>query len=153
MLELFDWMNAHPFVKRKPPKSTGREEFGREFIHALLKRATHYDHDDVIATATVFTAFSIFESYRRFVRHTMQVDEMIVSGGGVKNVALMSALRYYFPNSAVKPSDELGVSSEAKEAMCFAILANETMAGNPTNLPSVTGATRNVILGKICRAQ
>lgn len=152
-LDLLHWMNRHPFLKRKPPKSTGREEFGDVFVDELLKRAKHYNRDDVIGTATVFTAFSIFESYRIFVRHKMRVDEMIVSGGGVKNVALMSALRYYFPNSAVKSSDELGVPSEAKEAMCFAILANETMAGNPTNLPSVTGARRNAILGKICRAQ
>lgn len=150
VLELFAWMKRHPFLKRKPPKSTGREEFGREFIQELLKRSRHYDKKDIIATASQFTAFSIFDSYTRFVEK--EVDELIISGGGAKNRFFVEALRGYFRNSSVRFSDEFGVPSEAKEAMCFAILANETLSGIPTNLPSVTGARKMVVLGKICTA-
>ncbi len=151
-LDLLLWMNRHPFLERKPPKSTGREEFGDAFVDELLKQCKHYDNADVIATASFFTAQSVFHSYVRFVEKKMRADELIVSGGGVKNAYLMESLRYHFKNVEIRFSDEFGIPSEAKEAMCFAILANETMAGNPTNLPSVTGATKRVVLGKICLA-
>jgi anhydro-N-acetylmuramic acid kinase len=78
------------------------------------------------------------------------VDELIVSGGGAKNAAIMKALRAAFPGSAVQVLDEFGISAQAKEAICFAILANETISGNPSNIPRVTGARRPVVLGKIC---
>ncbi len=150
-LELFEWMRKHPYLKRKPPKSTGREEFGDTFIEDLMKRAQQYAHEDIIATASLFTAYAVYDSFRRFVGRTMCFDELILSGGGAKNSFFVDALRVYFKSCTVRLSNEFGVPSDAKEAMCFAILANETVAGNPTNLPRVTGAKRKVVLGTTCR--
>lgn len=152
ILELFDWLKQHPYLKRPPPKSTGREEFGEKLVSELLVRARHYDREDIVATAAQFTAFAVFDGYRRFVGRRQAIDELIVSGGGMKNRYIMGALENYFRQTRVKAIDELGISSEAKEAICFAILANECLAGNPANMPSVTGAKRRVVLGKICRA-
>lgn len=149
--ELFDWMKGHPYLKQRPPKSTGREMFGKKFVEDILKRAGKYDREDIIATATQFTAFAVHESVRKFVRDPKVIDQLIVSGGGAKNGYIMAALREYFKAVQVRAIDEFGVSSEAKEAICFAILANECLAGNPANMPSVTGAKRRVVLGKICR--
>ena len=151
ILELLDWMKRHTYLKRKPPKSTGREMFGEEFVEGLLKRGRRYDREDIIATATEFTAFCVHDAYRRFAERRAHADELIISGGGAKNRCLMTALQNYFTSARVRTSDEFGISSEAKEAICFAILANECVAGNPANMPSVTGAKRRVVLGKICR--
>ena len=75
---------------------------------------------------------------------------MLVSGGGVHNAYLMEALNNYFVNANLLPLDDLGFSSDAKEAICFAILANEAIAGNPANIAGATGAKRRTVLGKIC---
>lgn len=149
-LDLLQWMNRHPFLKRRPPKSTGREEFGDAFVDELLNQGKHFDKSDLIATTSFFTAQSVFDSYVRFVKKKMIADELIISGGGARNAYFVEGLRYHFKHARIRFSDEFGVPSEAKEAMCFAVLANETMAAHPTNLPPVTGARRNVVLGKIC---
>lgn len=150
-LELLQRMAKHPFLKARPPKSTGREEFGREYVGEFLRHAKRYDREDIITTAAQFTAYAVYDAYRRFVEKRVKVDEIIVSGGGAKNAFIVDRLRRYFGSRKVKLIDEFGISSDAKEAICFAILANETMAGRPTNLPRVTGAMKRVVLGKICR--
>lgn len=148
--ELFDQMIKHPYLHARPPKSTGREEFGKEFVEQFLKKAKNYDREDIVATASQFTAYAIYAGYRRFVERRMKVDELIVSGGGARNRFFLDELRRYFAGSRVMTIEELGLSSDMKEAICFAILANEALAGHPTNLPGVTGAKKKVILGKIC---
>ncbi len=140
----------HPFLRRKPPKSTGREEFGKEFLRRLLKLGSGMRREDLVATATEFTPFCVHEAYRRFVEKKVKLDELIVSGGGAHNRTLMRLLQEYFDPIPVRKVGEYGVSEDAKEALCFAILANETIAGNPGNLPLVTGAKKATILGKIC---
>ncbi|HEY4612148.1 MAG TPA: anhydro-N-acetylmuramic acid kinase [Bacteroidota bacterium] len=147
---LLAWMMTHPFFKRRPPKSTGREEFGAQFMNKLLKRAKGMNKSDIVATATEFTAYSVYDQCRRFVSRHMKVDELLVSGGGVYNKAIMKRLRQLFAPARVTPIEEIGVSSDAKEAMIFALLANETIAENPSNIPSVTGARKPAVLGKIC---
>jgi anhydro-N-acetylmuramic acid kinase len=151
ILDLLRWMSSHPYLKRKPPKSTGREMFGKEFVEQMLRRARHYDRKDIVATATQFTAFSVFDAYKRFVERRMTVDELVVSGGGARNSSMLAALQRYFHPALVIRSDDLGISSGAKEAVCFAVLANECLAGNRANLPSVTGAKSRVVLGTVCR--
>lgn len=146
---LLDLM-SHPYFKQQPPKSTGREMFGAMFLPQILKFAKKIKRKDLIATATELTPFSIFDQYNRFLAETMRVDEVLVSGGGAHNRAMMEALQDYFRPARVKPIESIGFSSDAKEAMCFAVLANETIAEHPSNVPSVTGAERPVILGKIC---
>ncbi len=149
--DVLQWMKEHPFLAQRPPKSTGREMFGESFVRGILRRAKGAGKEDIIATATAFTAFSIFQSYKWFLSRYIEADELIVSGGGSKNRALMKTLRELFVSVMVQSTSDLGVSSEAKEAACFALLANECVAGNPANVPSVTGARRTVILGKICQ--
>ena len=105
----------------------------------------------MVATATAFTAAGIADALERFVTPKMKIDELIVSGGGVKNPEIMRRLAEQAPDVKVLASDELGVDSDAKEAVAFAMLAYETWHGRPANLPSATGATKQAILGKICR--
>jgi len=149
-LDLFRWMARHPYLKARPPKSTGREEFGQEFVESLMLHGKGYDREDVVATASQFTAFAVHDAYKRFVRRKMVTDEVIVSGGGARNRFFLDELQRYFPGAHVCTVEEFGFSSDAKEALCFALLANETLARRPTNLPSVTGARKHVVLGKVC---
>lgn len=150
-LDLFDRMARHPYLKAGPPKSTGREEFGSEFVEQILRHGKRYDREDIIATASQFTAYAVYDAYRRFVAKRMRADEVIVSGGGAKNRFFLDELSRYFSSSTIRLIDEFGMSADSKEAVCFGILANETLAGRPANLPSVTGARKRVVLGKICR--
>jgi anhydro-N-acetylmuramic acid kinase len=149
-LELFHAMALHPYLRQRPPKSTGREEFGEEYLQKLLRSAKGYDREDIVATASQFTAYAVFDGYRRFVGPRMQADEIIVSGGGARNRFFLDELQRYFSSSAVRRIEEFGMSGDAKEAICFGVLAHETMAGNAANLPLVTGARKRVVLGKIC---
>jgi anhydro-N-acetylmuramic acid kinase len=149
-LDLFDRMARHPYLKAGLPKSTGREEFGGEFVQQILRYGKGFDHEDIIATASQFTAYAVYDAYRRFVAKRMRADEVIVSGGGAKNRFFLDELSRYFSASTIRQIGEFGISADAKEAICFGILANETLAGRPANLPSVTGARRRVVLGKIC---
>ena len=146
---LLGWLMAHPYLRREPPKSTGRELFGAPFADELLARAQGLSPDDVLATAAAFTAASIGDAVERFIRPQGAVGEVIASGGGCHNRAVMRRLAEAFSAAAVRTSDDLGIPVDAKEAVAFAILAHETMAGRPGNLPSATGARQPAVLGKI----
>ncbi|MGQ9632391.1 MAG: anhydro-N-acetylmuramic acid kinase [bacterium] len=148
--ELLDEFMSYPFVGRRPPKSTGREEFGEGFVEGVLRRAKSLSlsAEDIVATATEFTAKSIYENCERF--SGFRPDEVIVGGGGAHNLTVLSSLGSYFSESAVLRVDDFGIPSDFKEALCFAILANETICGNCANIPSATGAREPVVLGKIC---
>jgi anhydro-N-acetylmuramic acid kinase len=134
--------SEHPYLKRWPPKTCGREQFGTEFVSDLL--GTGLSLPDLIATATEFTAYAIV--YQIF--RTIEPDEVIVSGGGVHNGWLMQRLKSAFPENSVKTSAEFGIDPDAKEAIAFAVLAYESARGRPGNLPSATGARHPVVLGK-----
>jgi len=143
----------HEFIRRTPPKSTGREEFGTEYLAEVLTRMD-LNADDTVATLTAFTARAIGDGIRRFAIDTYgegSLSEVWVSGGGVHNLYLLELLRQELAGLDVAPLDELdaGVSAQAKEALCFAVLANQTIAGRAGNLPRATGAERPVVLGKI----
>jgi len=140
----------HPFLAQRPPKSTGREEFGEKLIHRILRKSKRQRKEDVIATVTEYTALCVYHSYLKYVRRKKRIDELIVSGGGVHNAYLMNALKDYFKGVTVRPMGDLGYSSDAKEAVCFALLANETLHGNPSNVPGATGAKSRTALGTIC---
>jgi anhydro-N-acetylmuramic acid kinase len=153
-----------PFFRQNPPRTAGREEFGREYVGQFLRLCHRASKSDVIATATALAAHSVTDSVKRFVvpkfaspnkaGRSKNDHQMIVSGGGAKNPTLMAMLR-----DAVAPlgislhfSDEFGVPAEAKEAVAFALLAHETWHRRPSNVPSATGAKRPAILGKISYA-
>ena len=144
-----------PFFRQKPPRTAGREEFGREYVSRFIQLCRGASKPDVVATATALTAQTIADAVKRFVlrpRHTYQ--EMIASGGGTKNPTLMAMLHGELDalGIALRFSDEFGVPSEAKEALAFALLAHETWHRRPSNVPSATGAKRAAILGKISYA-
>jgi anhydro-N-acetylmuramic acid kinase len=147
---------ADPFLRAKPPKTAGREEFGRDFVREFLRLSGRARKQDVVATATALTARSIADAIDRFVlrKGERSFQELILSGGGAKNATLVAMLRESLaPNGiAVRFSDEFGLPSEAKEAIAFAVLAYETWHRRPSNIPSATGARRPAILGKISYA-
>lgn len=143
---------THSYFKERPPKSTGREIFGEQFCADVLSFSRSAKKEDVVATLTEFTALSIFEQFNRFLRnrlHGNPLHELIISGGGSKNPMIVASLKKYFSPTTVLSSDERGYASRSKEALCFALLANETLCGNTTNVPSVTGAAQRTVLGTI----
>ena len=145
---LREWLQ-HPFVSAHPPKTTGREAFGRQFAHQALEQAQNQNvgPKDLVATLTAFTAKTILDYYRRFLFPHYSVDEIYISGGGSHNLTLMQHLKTLFQPIPLLPIDSIGVSSDAKEAVAFAVLANEAAHGHPTNLPQVTGASQPMVLG------
>ncbi|GIW70873.1 MAG: anhydro-N-acetylmuramic acid kinase [Planctomycetota bacterium] len=140
---------AHPYLALPPPKSTGRETFGAALGRRLLERYEPLRLLDLLATVVRFTADSIADAYARFVLPKRRVDEVIVSGGGAHNRTLLARLAERLAPVPVRTLEDLGLSSDAKEAVAFAILANETLAGNPGNVPQATGARHPVVLGKL----
>ncbi|HVY62397.1 MAG TPA: anhydro-N-acetylmuramic acid kinase [Planctomycetota bacterium] len=147
--ELLGRLLDHDYLALPPPKTTGREMFGREFSQKLVDEYDPMRLLDLLATVVRFTADSIARAYRDFIFPRFKVDEVIVSGGGVHNLTLLGRLREALAPVPVRTLEDLGLSSDAKEAVAFAILANETIAGHPSNVPSATGALRPVVLGKI----
>jgi anhydro-N-acetylmuramic acid kinase len=143
---LLEELHRHPYLLQPLPKSTGRETFGKDFIYPLLAR---YGArlDDLLATLTRFVAEAIARSYREAL--PVPPAEVFVSGGGALNPVLMAHLRETLAPIPVETSAALGVDPEAKEAIAFAVLANETLFGRPGNVPSVTGAAGPRVLGKI----
>jgi anhydro-N-acetylmuramic acid kinase len=148
--ELLKSLMSHPYFRRPPPKSTGREMFGSMILPRILSYSRKSRREDLIATVTQWTALSVFDQYRRLVPKEMKVDELLVSGGGVHNRAILGALQQYFGSASVRRIESVGFPSDAKEAVCFAVLANETICENTSNVPRVTGATKAAVLGKIC---
>jgi anhydro-N-acetylmuramic acid kinase len=145
------WLRE-PFYQKPPPKSTGRELFNLCYLDQLRGSADRrgLQQVDFIATLTALTAEVVFLNYEKFLQKRGPIHRLIVSGGGCRNPQIMRWLEYRFADALVTCIDAVGWPSEAKEAVCFAVLANETSSGNPANLPSVTGAHRSTILGKIC---
>ena len=153
-------MLANKFLRRKPPKTAGREEFGREFVRQFLDACGKARKQDVVATATALTARSIADAVQRFVtpkrrsRVPHSFREMILSGGGSQNATLTCVLAEGLAPLGIQLrfTDDFGLPSEAKEAVAFALLAYETWNRRPSNVPSATGARRPAILGKISYA-
>ena len=174
---LLDELMRDPYLKLAPPKSTGREYYGRPFLEKFLRLGRRHKAKptDLIRAATIFTALSIVDALNRFVLPKTKIDQLIVSGGGAKNPLILAQLAATLGNKTVGarfsasqparaawnkpskamdvlPSSNLSVPEDAKEAFAFAILAYETFHGRPSNLPSATGARRPAILGRISYA-
>jgi len=139
----------HKFLKKCPPKSTGREEFGAAFSSRLYSIAVKagLKPADILATVTAFTVQSIIAAYRRFL--PILPDEVILCGGGARNKTLVKMLKEQIKPAKVLLTDDFGINTDAKEAISFAILAGATIRGIPNNVPSATGAKTPVVLGKI----
>jgi anhydro-N-acetylmuramic acid kinase len=145
-------MLRHRYFGRKPPKSTGREEFGSQYCEMLYRRMKKkaMSSENILATITAFTAESIVRAYRKFLPR--MPDEVILCGGGAHNKTLIKMLRNGFGENRILLSDEFGINCDAKEAISFAILAYATIKGVANNIPGATGAKQPVILGKIIPA-
>jgi anhydro-N-acetylmuramic acid kinase len=142
---LLDMLLRRPYFREAPPKTAGREQYGREFIQELRQKGLPMV--DLIATATAFTPATIATSIQRFV--PFRVDELIVAGGGARNPQMMGYLQAFLPNTRVRTTAEFGIDTDAKEAVAFAVMAYETWNRRPSNVPAATGARREVVLGKI----
>jgi len=137
------------YMKRKPPKTTGREYFGKDFSERFYTACSEagLDNKDIIRTATAFTAEAIAYSIYNFIPN--KISKLIVGGGGAYNNTLLNEIKKRLPEIAVSTQEDMGRNSDSKEAVAFAILANEAVFGNPGNLPQVTGARCGKVLGKI----
>lgn len=161
------WMK-HPFLRQRPPRTTGRETFGKQFIDAQWERlrSASRDENDWLATATAFTAATITSSYQRFLPtlspgrwargagkrpQRNRAVEFVLTGGGSRNRTLVRMLQADWPDTRIRTIDDLGIPAEAKEAVSFAMLAVARMDGVPSNLPAATGAKNAVSLGSMCQ--
>jgi anhydro-N-acetylmuramic acid kinase len=148
---LLDQLMLHPYFRRRPPKSTGREEFGPSLLDGILvdARRLRIVDFDLLATITALTARSIADACRRFIFPRGSVDQLIITGGGARNPTLMRMLTAELPDVPVLTSADVGIDGDAVEAVAFAILGYQMLRGRPGNIPSVTGARSAAILGKL----
>jgi anhydro-N-acetylmuramic acid kinase len=151
---LINELMRDPYLTQHPPKSTGREYYGRTYVKNLLAAGRKHKAKpaDLIRAATIFTALSVVDALHRFVLPKYKIEQLIVSGGGARNPLILAQIAAALPQMDIVPSAELGVPTDAKEAFAFALMAYETFHQRPANLPSATGANGPAILGKISYA-
>ncbi|HLW81710.1 MAG TPA: anhydro-N-acetylmuramic acid kinase [Candidatus Acidoferrales bacterium] len=153
--EFLNQLLAHPFFRKSPPKTAGREEFGTEYTARLIALAKRHRiaPADLLHTATAFTAASIAQAIQDFVFPHARVAELILAGGGARNPLLVAYLAAFLPSLKNIPAGAFGIPADAKEAFAFAVLAYEAFQQHANNLPSATGARHPAVLGKICHAR
>ncbi|QPC80647.1 anhydro-N-acetylmuramic acid kinase [Phototrophicus methaneseepsis] len=147
--EWLDELLQHPYYQRGYPKTTGREMFGTEAAMALIDQAEQrgLSQYDIIATLTALTATNIGDAYSRFAPGP--IEEVILGGGGQHNPYMVKLIETFVAPAVVRTHEDIGISSDFKEALVFAVLAYETWHGRPGTLPSLTGAHHAAILGQI----
>lgn len=148
---LLEVLMREPFLRQEPPKTAGREQFGRGYSEKWIAWGKKHraKPEDLVRTATVFTSLSIADAFQRFVFPRAHVDELIVAGGGARNPLMMAQLVASLPGLVIVDADRFSVPAEAKEAFAFAVLAYEAYHGRANNLPSATGAKTPAVMGKI----
>ena len=151
---LLDELMRDPYLKKAPPKSTGREYYGAAYVRRVLSLGRRFraKPNDLIRCVTIFTALSVVDALNRFVMPKTKLDQLIISGGGARNPLIMAQLAAALPGVEVLPSSRLGVPEEGKEAFAFALLAYESFHERAGNIFSATGANGPAVLGKICYA-
>ena len=142
-------LKGHPYFNLEIPKTTGREMFGEHFTKSILEKYHSCEPNDLIHTFTWFTAYSISYHYKKYLISEYGLKKCIIGGGGAYNSYLLELIRNEIPEVTVMTQEEHGFSSEAKEALAFVILGNQTYHRSPSNVPSATGAKKSVILGQI----
>lgn len=143
---------AENYFRQAPPKSAGREQYGKAYVGRIVAwgRRHRARPEDLARTATIVTALSIADALHRWVLPKTKLAQLIVSGGGAHNPLILAQLSAALAGIEVITTQTLGLPGDAKEAFIFALLADETLHGRPSNLPSATGARRPALLGKIC---
>lgn len=148
--EFLDYLLDHPFFVQVPPKSTGREDFGSEtYLRDALASRRDHSFEDLVATVTAAVGYSIVRAHNRFIKPQYKVSRIILSGGGAHNKTLVGRIAQGLPEIGIRPSDAYGIPVDAREAIAFAVLGNETLCDTPANVPSATGAAHRAVLGKI----
>ncbi len=148
--EFLDYLLGHPYFNEPPPKSTGREDFGPEvYLRDAIASRRDRKPEDIIATVTTAVAYSIVRAFNRFVKPNYEVTRFIIGGGGAHNSTLLKRIKAGLPGLTVRLTDSYGIPADAREAVAFAILGNETICGTPSNVPQATGASHACVLGKI----
>jgi len=140
------------YFRQPPPKSTGREQWGRQFVRGVIERRGVQPDAVLVSTLTEFVARSIADAYARFVLPHVSLSSVYLSGGGARNPVLRQRITELLAPVPVGDSSVLGLPVDGKEAIAFAVLANETVCGEPSNVPGATGARGRRILGKIVPA-
>ena len=150
---LLDILKEEPYYRQPLPKTTGREHFGVQYTEKILSwwKENPIPVEDLLATVTDLTAYSIADAYERYVLPKYRASEIIVGGGGSYNATLLRFMKERFASHgvAVRTQEDLGLSSDAKEAVAFALMADCCMRGKANTLPSVTGAEHPAVMGKI----
>ena len=148
---LISHLMSHPFINKRPPKTTGREAFGAVMLKDVLRiiKNKRISAEDAIATVTAFTAFSIIHNIKRFILSRGDVDAIFVGGGGSRNKTILKLMQEAIDAVPVFVFEDVGYSSKAIEAMAFALFAYETIQNIPSNVPTATGAGNPVVMGKI----
>lgn len=147
--KLLDELLDNPYFKALPPKTTGRELFGDHYCDYLLHKYKDVKKEDIIHTLTYMVSKLIKDGCEMVCKEPF---EIIASGGGARNTYMMALLKEQIKGiGTLSLSSDYGIDVDAKEALAFIILANETLMGNPSNVPSATGAKRAVILGQISK--
>jgi anhydro-N-acetylmuramic acid kinase len=146
--KLLNELLKHPFLKRKPPRSAGRDQFGEPLYEALWRKHQKRPFD-LLATLTAFTIEATARAYEKWVLPQRKLEGIYLSGGGSRNPYIVEGLKRRLAPVPVKGLDTLGFPEGAKEAACFALLASEWLSGTPQNVPSATGADKPVVLGKL----
>lgn len=147
--ELQKELKSHIYLSKELPKTTGREDFGRHLTEKIVESYRNEKAEDIIASLTWFTAYSIAYHYKHFIQRKLSLDQIVVGGGGSHNKTLLKYMSDLMPELDVLIQEDLGFSSDAKEAIAFVILGNETLHKKSSNIPSATHAKKEVVLGKI----
>lgn len=144
-----DCLLQDDYYFKNPPKTTGREYFNERYIENALRFAPS-EPKDIIATVTALTAKTIVQAYERFILPEIDIEEVVIGGGGAYNPTMMKFLRTYLSDDIkLKTHEDYGISNNYKEVMAFALLGYCTYYGIPNNLPECTGANRRVVMGKM----
>ncbi|MBP1948044.1 anhydro-N-acetylmuramic acid kinase [Virgibacillus litoralis] len=152
--QLLTKLMSHDYFKQEPPKTTGRELFGNQFVDDIFKEYGQMNPEDLVATVSEWTVLTIAHSYNQFlIDKGFKIDEVIVGGGGSYNPYLIERLNSHLPEVNIFTHEHFGMSSDLKEAMAFAVLGFQCILGKYNQLPSATGAKRQVIMGKIAYTQ
>lgn len=147
--EMLDELMSIKYINEKPPKTTGREDFGQRFVEKIISKYSNLKGEDIVATLTMFTAKTISHNYKKFIIPNNKLERVIIAGGGAHNKTLIRFIKEELEGIDVLIQEDIGFSSDAKEAIAFAVLGNETLNNNFSNVPSATAAKEKVILGQI----
>ncbi|HXZ14002.1 MAG TPA: anhydro-N-acetylmuramic acid kinase [Candidatus Sulfotelmatobacter sp.] len=152
---LIEQLLREPYLSKQPPKTAGREEFGRSFAERIIAWGKKHraKPEALVATATALTYLSIADAFEQFIFPGAHVEQVILAGGGANNPLIHKALTLLLPEIEFMFADEFGVPTQAKEAFAFAVLAYEAYHARASNLPSATGAKHAAVLGKLVRGR